>query len=476
MYQGKFEHNYREAQKHMPPLQDKSVSRARGPRRSGAVFYLVFFFYIFAFYLAAYWGLTLLRDWLSDFEAAQPTQKCQQVFDTLFASRDWDALYDVAGVREESRESFTAYMESTVGDGTLTCMATSAGLSNDKKYNVRLGSRKLASFTLTDRNQSKDTAGLPDWQLNSIEFFFDRASVYSIQAPEGCTVLVNGEALDEGSIVRISGTRADAYLPQGVTGPGTVTREVTGLLAKPAVSVLDESGTELAVAYDEAGRSFTAQAVLPSISEEEQTVALDAVKMYALYMIERAGADEVARYFERGTDTYTAIIRTDRSAVQDAQKREFVNESVTGYCRYSDGSFSVRVALTLNLYRASGSVKESQIAQSLFFRKQEGKWKCWQMTAVDVSAPVERVRLVFRNGETVLSDAFYETDLTGLTCPAVPVPEGKVFSGWTVEDRDESGQTVLRLVFQPDGENTVALPGDGTLTPMVLQPLFEDAA
>ena len=45
----------------------------------------------------------------------------------------------------------------------------------------------------------------------------------------------------------------------------------------------------------------------------------------------------------------------------------------------------------------------------------------------------------------------------------------------TVEDLDANGQTVLRLIFQPDGEGCVTLPGSG-LEPMVLQPLFEDAA
>lgn len=478
MYQGKFEQSYREQQKHMPPLSGRQSPRprAKGPRLGSVIFYLLFFLYILAFYLALFFGLSLLRSWLTDFEMAQPTRKSQEVFDRLFDARDWDALYDAASVQNESRESFAAYMEDLVGDGTLRYMATSAGLSDDKKYNVRLDDRKIASFTLTDQNTSSSEAALPDWQLKSIEFFFDREETYYIRTPGSCAVLVNGETMARGDIVRIALTKADAYLPEGISGPQTVTRKAAGLLTKPAVTVLDENGKALNVTYDEESRTFEARAQLPDISGEEKTVALEAVKTYALYMNEQAGADDVANYFQRGTDTYTAIIKTDRSAVQDARKREFVNESVTDYCRYSDGSFSVRVALTLNLHRASGSVKENRIAQSLFFRKEEGSWKCWKMTAVDISAPVEKVRLTFRSGGTVLSDDFYETDLTYLTCPAVTAPEGKVFSGWTVEDRDETGQKVLRLVFQPDESNTVVLPGDGSLEPMTLQPLFEEEA
>ena len=79
-----------------------------------------------------------------------------------------------------------------------------------------------------------------------------------------------------------------------------------------------------------------------------------------------------------------------RVSIQDAASREFINESATDYCCYSDDLFSVRVSVTLNQYRSSGSVKESTIEQSLFFEKQaNGKWMCYAMTAVDVSKPVE---------------------------------------------------------------------------------------
>lgn len=489
MYQGKFERNNRKASpKTMPPLERKrppvspqtavvapEKKKNKGPRLGGAVFYLVFFSYILVFYLALYGGLTYLKGFLTDYELAQPTRKSQEIFTQLFDSRDWSTLYDAAMVQGESRESFVSYMETAVGSQPLTCMETSTGLSDDQKYIVRMGSRKIASFTLTDKNNTQSQTDLPDWQLSGVEFFFDRQDTWLVQIPLGCTAYADGKALGEADQLRIQTTKAESYLPEGVTGPGTVTLEITGKVAKPDVDVLDETGSELAVSCDEAARTFTARTETPAISEEESQTALDAVKTYALYMIERAGADELARYFERDTDTYTAIIRTDRSAVQDAQSREFVNESVSDYCRYSDGSFSVRVEVTLNQYRPSGSVKEDHISQSLFFRKQEGSWKCRQMTAVDVSAPVERVRLVFRDGANVqtLSEDFYETDSTRLTCPTVTTPEGTVFSGWAVQETTPEGQTVMRLIFQPDETGAVTLPGDGSLEPMVLYPLFE---
>lgn len=130
--------------------------------------------------------------------------------------------------------------------------------------------------------------------------------------------------------------------------------------------------------------------------------------------------------------------------------------------------------MTLNQHRASGSVKESVIDQSLFFEKQSsGKWLCYEMTAVDVSKPVEQVRLTFQNGDTMLESNFYDADSTQITCPVVSAPEGKSFSGWMTEEKNESGNPVMNLVFQPDENGNAILPSGTILQPMTLLPLFE---
>ena len=475
MYQGKFQQKNRPSGQQMPPLKHPVPPKPRqaGLSRGSAAFYLCFFSCILAFYLALFGGLTFLKGWLTAFELAQPTQKSQEIFSQLFESRNWSALYDAAQVQGESQESFVAYLEDTVGSQSLTCMETSAGLSGDRKYNVRLGNRNLASFTLTDRNQVTTLTDLPDWQLSGIEFFFDRDSRWLIRMPSGCTAWADGRKLEESSIQRIFSTKADLYLPRDVTGPGTVVLEITGTVSQPNVDILDTAGMPLPVTFDEATRTFTAREEPPVLSEEERDLALAAVKTYALYMIEQAGAADLRQYFEKDTSTYTAIINTDRSAVQDAQSREFTDESVTEYCRYSDGSFSVRVELTLKQYRPSGSAKEDHICQSLFFRKNGETWKCWQMTAIDVSEETETVRLTFRDETGILSDGFYPADLSLLVCPTVTVPEGTVFSGWVLEEQDSSGRKVKRLIFQPDETGTAHLSSGTRLEPMTLYPLFE---
>lgn len=479
MYQGKFDKKIKQAAEpaHVKKSSSAPVKRSRGPRLSGVIFYAVFFLCILLFYAATYFGLLGLRNWLTRYEMAQPATKSEEVFEKLFSAHDWGALYDTAGIQDtayESKDAFASYMESTVGDSKLTYMETSTGLSEDKKYIVRLGKEKIASFTLVDHNHSDSKTEIPDWQLGTIEFFFTREESYRIQKLDGHTAYVNNVPLDDSATIRISTTNAEDYLPEGITGVRVCTQEISGLVAAPSVRIVDGSGNEMAVTYDAASRSFIEQTTASTISDTERDVAINAVKTYALYMINQAGEADVAKYFLRGSDAYKAITDTERGFVQDAASRDFANETVTDYCRYSDNLFSLRVSVTLNQHRASGSVKESNIDQSLFFEKQSsGKWLCYAMTAVDVSKPVERVRLTFQDGDTTLESNFYDADSTQIICPMVSAPEGKVFSGWMTEEKDESGNPVMNLVFQPDESGNVSLPVGTTLEPMTLYPLFE---
>ena len=465
----------------MPKLEKsaKTIQKPRnGPRLSSVIFYTLFFLCIFLFYTATYFGLRELRDWLNRYEMAQPTTKSQELFETLFSDPDWDSLYDIANVQNAAygnKDDFVSYMENRVSETDLTYVETSTGLSNDKKYIVRLENEKIATFTLVNHNQSASQTEIADWKLGTLEFFVQYNESYCIKKLDGHTVYVNGSPLDDSSTIRISTTNAEGYLPESVTGIRVCTQQITGLAGKPNVRIVDAAGNEMKVVYGESTHTFTEQSEVSSISDAEKDLAINAVKTYALYMIKRAGEGDIAEYFLRGSDAYNAITDTERGFVQDAASREFVNESVTKYCRYSDNLFSVRVSVTLNQYRSGGTVKESIIEQSLFFEKQSnGKWMCYNMTAVDVSKPVERVRLTFMNGDVVLNSNFYDSNINTLTCPTVSVPEGQVFSGWMVEGTDEMGRPVMNVVFRPNENGVVSISSKSSLSPMILYPLFED--
>ena len=456
------------------PVQPK----AKGPRKGTLAFWLGCLIFVFVFYAGTFIGLNFLKAWLVKFEAAQPTVKCQEVFDGLFADPDWKELYDLAGMEDgsyEGADAFAAFMEAKAGDSELSLLETSAGLSGDKKYVVWLGEEKLATFTLEDHNDSKGMAKVPDWQLGQVEFFLEGQERFRILMAEGNTAYVNGIALTDDQLVARRTSRADEYLPTFAPRTGLQILEVTGLLNTPTVEIRDAQGQALTVTYDAGSATFCQELAAEELPEERQTLALNALETYALYMSGKATKAQVGKYFDKNSDTYASIMDADLNWVQKGSEYTFTDKSVTDYRTHGEEIFSVRVSVDLNITRKEdSSVKTTDITQSMFFAKNSaGDWVCYEMTAVDASEWLEEVRLVFLKDGEVLSDTFVDAGSSSVTCPLVSVPEGKTFKGWTVEEKDENGQTVLRLVFSPDENGLMALPSGTVLTPMTLSPLFE---
>ena len=471
-----------------PPQQPETKKKKSGPRLGGVIFYTLYFLFILIFFLATFIGLTWLHGWLTDFEMAQPGGKAEQVFTQLFTDPDWGALYESAGAKDsayEGKEAYVAYMEQKVGDSELNYLETSAGLDKyTKKYLVRLGNEKVASFSLVDKNQV-DSASLdnlnkigdiPDWQLGSVEVFFNREGTYYIEKLDGHTALVNDVALTDDMTIQVATTLAEEYLPAGTTGASMCTQQIDGLMAQPVVTIFDKSGKQMEVTYDEATRTFTERLESNTMSDEEKEIALEAAKVYCKWMIkEVTDRGTIAKYYDPSSETYNNIVKTTELWMQDHGAYTFSNESVTNYARYGEDIFSVSVSLSLDVTRTDGSVKNYPYSQSLFFRKSDtGKWLCFAATNKDVSVPVGRVRLTFMNGQNEVHSQFYSTDSKEIITPVVPTPDGKVFTGWVTIDKDDSGTTVYNLQFQPDAEGKVAIPEGTTLKPMKLYALFQN--
>ena len=474
-------------QKKAAPAPEVPEKKKKGPRLGGVIFYTLYFMFILVFFIATYFGLQWLQSWLTDFEAAQPTVKAQQVFTQLFTDPDWDALYQSAGAEDsayEGKEEFVNYMENKIGDTKLTYLETSAGLSDDKKFVVRLNNENIATFTLVDKNAVGEASlenlvgALPDWQLGRVEVFFEREESFLITKLDGHTAYVNGVALTDDHTIQIATTMAEKYLPAGTTGASMTTQQVTGLMALPEVTVTDEKGNPMEVTYDAETRTFTERTEANTITAAEEEVALNAAKAFCLWMIEKGTRADIAKYYDTSSQVYNEIIRTTELWMQNNNGYEFANESVTNYARYNDNLFSVRVAMTLKVTRTDGTTRDYDYASSLFFRKTDsGDWKVFDRTNVDVSQPVGKVRLTFLHQNTMLTSDFYNTDASEIITPIIsPVPEGKVFSGWVRETKNENGDTVLTVIFEPDETGRVAIPEGTTLEPMVLSALFQDAS
>ena len=457
----------------------------KGPRLGGMIFYTFYFLLIFVFFIGVFVTLNWLNGWLKDYEAAQPTVKCQQVFDQLFGNPDWAQLYRLAGdptgtgtnkydTQFEGVNEYVTYMNNKVAGQELNYVETSAGIGTKKKYIVRLGSEKLATFTLNGYTEEQKITAIPDWQLDGVEIFVNRQESIKIRKLENHVAYVNNQPLDDSYTIQIASTKADENLsPENRIR--TSIQEVSGLLTTPQLLVYDQTGAPIEVRYNPDSGMYEEQTDAIAMTEEERSAVFGALEAYAGFMINASGSRAaVAKYFDGSSQTYNDIIKMNGELWMNADRgHEFRNEEILGYTKHSDTLFSVRASMVMHVINKDSTEKDFNVLQSMYFTKKNGKWVCTEMTNEDITAPVGEVRLTFCDlAGNVLSSDFYATDAPSLITPVVEAPAGKVFSGWSTITTNEQGQKTWNLMFQPDETGNVTLGVGYTLTPMVLYPLF----
>lgn len=471
MYQGKYQNSETESPK-PAPRRRAAKKRKTAPRKGTIVFYGIYGALILMFFIGMGIAMNALKNWLVSYEASQPKVKCQQVFEDLFADPDWAELYTLANCESsafENKDTYAAHMESALGDTELTYVETSAGLSGDKKYIVKAGSDKIATFTLTA--EDKD-AKIPDWQLGTVELFYDRNVDLTVITDPDCTVTVNGVALDESYTVRTVSTAAENYLPEGVHGYRLSEKYVSGLLCQPQVAATDANGEPVELSYDAATRTYTQDLTPAAIGNSEQTTLVTAAKTYCQYMIGAVGSWELRSCFDPTTQIYNTIT-TNATWMQGYTGYDFGDAAITNYYRYSDDLYSAIVSISLNVTRKNGTVKEYSLSSTFLLENQSGSWMVTEMTNVDIQEQTTLVRLTYKNGDTLVSSELVDAETSKLTPPAVTAPEGQVFSGWFTETVDEKGNKTMSLAFLPGEDGSVSLPSGSALEPMTLYALFE---
>lgn len=456
-------------------MADEKMRAVKKRKRVGTiVFYSVFAGLIAVFAIGVGIGLHWLEDWLVQFEASQPTVKNGEVFAELFENPDWEKIYRLAGEKDtpyEDSAAYAAYMQQKVGDESLNYLETSAGLSGDKKYIVRLGTEKIATYTLT--NTAPEDATLAQWELGTVEIFYTRSQSVTVEVLPGYTVYVNGVALDDSYTIRTTQTVAEKYLPEGIHGYRTLVQYVDGFLMQPEVTARDAAGNAAELTYDAQAGLYTQSVTYETLPDTVQSTLIGAAQVFGKYMIEAVGSSSLRVYFDSQTQLYKDIISVERWA-QRHIAYDFTAAEITDYFRYSDTLCSAKIKMTMLVTRTNGTVKEYPLDTTYFLeQKEDGKWQVINLTNVDAQEKVTMVRLQYLLDGAEVYTEMVNSCATSVTLPEITVPEGKEFLGWFAKTVDDSGKTTMTLVFAPSKENVVHLPESTVLGNMTLYAQFQ---
>ena len=446
------------------------------PRTGSLIFYTLYILFLLGFAAGLYFADRQLEQWLTDYQAAQPTEKLEQVMNEYFTHPDWAVIYDLAGMEDtlyEGRDAFAAYMEAKVGSQPLTFKETTMGLSGDNKYLLKLGAENIGSFCLIRREDPR--TGIPTWELGDVIIHISRNEDITVQIREGQTAWVNGVALDESHIVKTHSLLADRYLPPNVYAHRSYTLTLSGLLVEPEITVTDSSGNALPVTYlaEEDLYRTPPVDVTVEITKDEEKAVQDAVKAYAKFLVGAADPEDLAKHFDTASPLYRAFSSME-PWMEDVKTYRITSCTVAECCRYGDKFFSVRVDLAMNATPKDGDPEIFRISSTFFFELQRSRWLCIGSTNEAILAPTGTIRLTFLLDGNLLTDCFWDPASGAVPVPMVSNRGGQEFAGWYRMDTAADGTVTMTQVLAPGENGLTALPEGFSPEPMTLHGLFTE--
>ncbi len=325
--------------------------KKRRKAKHGAARYAVVFYYAALGVVAAaviivmqYVNKELVK-YLEDYETSLPKYEVERIFDTYFASPNFDSLLDMVGYElgeyDKKEDIVNCLNEET--DGKEITWVYVAG-TDKTKINVKADGKKFASFTVA-KQEYPDEYGIYKYELGGIKLFYEAAYDVNVLVPFDCSVTVNGKNVGEEYVTEKDITDDERLnIPEG-TYKLTYTRyAIKKLMAQPSVEIKDADGNTVQAVYDEEKNEYsTSFEYSEELKSEYEAYILEGMKLYARRMQADAEFSQCKKYFEEGTDLYKQIKANPGSFVWEHDGYKFEDEYTGEYYAYGDTVFRCHV-------------------------------------------------------------------------------------------------------------------------------------
>ena len=256
------------------------------------------------------------------------------------------------------------------------------------------GFLSMPEFKAADKN---GTEAELFWSEDDLRYSIPCGSV-KIRIPRGYIAYV--DLCEVGEQFILEGEEAipsayNSFLEKDAEGLNYITYELNGFFDLPKVTVKSGDGTDCIVRYDEEDELFEAYpAYNTALRAEQESGITEIFRKYTLYLMyvnisEDKNKEEFIKksdlkvYFDASSQAWKQFSSINVTWQFEPTKYEFVDESVSEFIKYPDGSFSCRIKQTYNSWRGSSKYSQS-IDKTVFFKPSGNGYLIYNMTNTEV--------------------------------------------------------------------------------------------
>lgn len=326
-----------------------------------SLFYKIYFSLLILFAVALAAGCIFLALFIKDYNEGISETVSQRFFENNFLNLNAEQLVELSGIKPcefETDEDIINYITDSFKNSELSYTSVSS-VGNDevKKYIVKSGDYKVATFTLkADENN--------DFYFDSLDLHLSGNQGKQIQILNTSKLFINGIEVSDEYITETVPHENAVYLPENVPAPMWVTYEITGLTKKPVYKIVDRNGAEPELV--DADGTLKEDIIFDTDKENITARLVEAAKEYAKCMQNDAAKQTVLKYFKKGTALYESIRTAENYWTRDHAGYSFTDESVSEFMRYDENTVSCRISF-IHLLHKYGSVDFKDFTDITYF-------------------------------------------------------------------------------------------------------------
>ncbi len=220
--------------------------------------------------------------------------------------------------------------------------------------------------------------GLPLWEIKSVNWLVDSKEGYTVSAPVGVTLKINGVTINEDSAVE-TGIQHDRarYFKGYAEIPSYNKYSIDHIYGEPIIEATNAYGDNLAVTLDEKTKTYVVEfGTNETLREEVEDYVIQFAIDYAQYITNDTSYNYLDHYFPKGSALLKGIKDNPRQYYAYHKTPVISNEELREFTNYDDDTICARVYLEQDmLIYWSGKIKHIVTDVNVFFFKDGDKWK-----------------------------------------------------------------------------------------------------
>ncbi len=340
------------------------------------LFYVIYALFVIMAVIMVHCALGTVKEYLADYESAQPQHEAAHIFDEYYTSGDFLPLVSLCETTltpYETNDAVARYLAEFTKEKTITYSAITTGLDTDIRYIVKADDIKFSAFTLAP-SDTKTELGFTLYEAVDFEIYCNGNESVKITAPKGYAVAVNRNLLIQSYLTGVeSRDKSCDFMPEGVEGIILCEYALDGLYFHPeSVTVTTDDGRACPVSQSEDGSYFSAVLYDDEEKEQYRKYVLEAAQSIAKYMQNDAKFSTPAVYIDPKSELYENLRTSLTIFAIDHVSYSFEDAAVEEFYFYDDNTFSCRVSFTHVLKYSQWSNLEDYrdyIDTTCFFRR-----------------------------------------------------------------------------------------------------------